>query len=742
MKKILSFLIMLSLAVIYVPSAMAQEGMEDLLFMEVPVVYETTKREEKTQESALNIRVITRADIENYGIENIQQLMLFLENTFESMKGRDRVYGVRGVMGYANDKIKFLIDGQELPMELGLGEGQFPITLDEVKRIEIVKGPNTSIFGGNATQATINVMRYNGNDFQGVKTGLAIGNFGLRRGWIHYAEKPSDDLNFDVYFNTTFLTGWEVRHHEFWHTLPTGYGDMVNVMNEQDVTIPIPDHELIAAMNHTNMKLMYRRVVQRRGLYESHIYTHNYTDAMAVETKREGVFGNDNLDFIFSLEASHFGQQYDPYHVADPALTAGPIESKAEKRLEWDAHFYYNPEESWDLLAGLSGNYWNAVGTEWADNFYVPEPGAPGFYLAPDLVTQGEVTPEWFPAFCEINDLADWELWADFKYRINDQTNIVLGGRYVYEFEPGDQLRGEEADVAKFNTDREHLRKFFPKAAVVYSPQENMYLKFVYQEGFNRPNTFEQFSAQNTIPMRGTQKATTAKTYELILDWVINQNMKTLVSVFKTRMEDFMNFAYTGPGWPIVDASAGEVRGFFNVADWDIEGAELNFEVKYENWGAILAGGYMYRNEIDPFDQFNPFLASVGDNLTANSGIIDDSKKNKQNFPEWNATVGGWVKLVDNVTLSAVYKTHRGIKTNQDASHWWVSNADRVITEVDIDTLDIILNAKDVGMENLDLQFLVQNALDEDKIIGSAMDPVHGESITPRYYQGKIVYLW
>ncbi|MBN1521429.1 MAG: hypothetical protein JW928_02760, partial [Candidatus Aureabacteria bacterium] len=100
------------------------EGMETIafetfLFDEIIYAESTTKREEKAGESALNVRVITREDIENYGIENLQQLMLFLENTFESMKGRDRVYGVRGIMGYANDKIKFLIDGMELPMELG-----------------------------------------------------------------------------------------------------------------------------------------------------------------------------------------------------------------------------------------------------------------------------------------------------------------------------------------------------------------------------------------------------------------------------------------------------------------------------------------------------------------------------------------------------------------------------------------------------------------------------------------------
>jgi hypothetical protein len=490
------------------------------------------------------------------------------------------------------------------------------------------------------------------------------------------------------------------------------------------------------------MKLMYRRVEQGRGVWDSLINTRNYSDAVAAEVKKEGLFGNDNLDLVVSIEASHFGQQYDPYHVADPSYASGPIEHKAEKRLEWDAHVYYNPEESWDLLAGISGNYWMAVGAEWADGFYVPEGSVPGFYLAPDLITQGINTPEWFPSFTEINDLANWEAWVDFKYNINDQTSFVLGGRYVYDFVPGDQLR-DSGQIAKYDTDRELLRKFFPKVALVYSPKENLYFKLIAQDGYNRPNTFEQFSAQNTLPMRGTQRATTARTYELVMDWVINKNMKALASIFTTQMEDFMNFAYTGPGWPTIDASAGEIRGFYNVADRNLQGAEGNFEVKYENWGAMLSGGYMYKNEIEPFAQFDPFLPTISDSLTANTGIIDDSKRNKQNFPEWNATLAGWVKLVENVTLSGVYKMHRGIKCNMDNSHWTgATNATRVITEVDVDTLDVILNAKDVGVENLNIQLMVQNALDADELIGSAMDPVHSESIRPRYYQGKVSYLW
>ncbi|MBN1522629.1 MAG: TonB-dependent receptor plug domain-containing protein [Candidatus Aureabacteria bacterium] len=705
----------LSFLVIIPSSTYAQDiGVETFLFNEMVFAESTTKRDEKTQESALNIKVITREEIENYGLRTVKDLLMFIENGFETFKGQDRVYNVRGIMGYANDKIKFLIDGQEFPMMLGLGEGEMPVTFDEIKKIEIVKGPNTSLFGSNATQATINLIRYTGDDFVGIKTGLAVGRWSHKRAYVHYAEKPTEDLNYDIYFLTFTQDGPNVNHRE-WGT------DSDIEFFKHDVTNPLPDHELIAAVNHKNMKMTYRRVEYKRNRADN-IYTRNYSDAMAAKLKREGILGNDNLDMEFDIEASHFGQQYDNYH-NDPSIGSN-IEHKAEKRLEWDLSFSYNQEENWDLLAGIGGNYWSAQGTEWGQYTQTTSPtDIPYFVLAPDL-TNGVATPEWFPSFTEINDLADWELWADWKYRFNEQASLVLGGRYVYDFEPGDQLRSSDADLAKFNTDRELLRDFFPKAAVIYSPKENMYIKFIYQEAFTRPNTFEQFSAWNTIAMRGTLVPTTTKTYELVLDWVINNNMKTLFSIFKTDFKDFVNFAYTGSGgWPAVDASLGQVRGFINVGDREIQGVEGNFELKYDNWGGFINFGYLDKNKI----------TNVVTGLSGASGLIDNTDNNKQSAPEWDASIGAWVKVIENVTLSTLYTTHQNVKNNEDFVN---------IVERDIDSWDIILNAKNVGTENLDLQLLVKNILDADEYIGSAMDPGHRELQWPRYFEGKIVYLW
>jgi len=713
-----------------------------------PNVTSTTKREEKTRESSVNIRVVTRDEIEAFGFQNLKDLFMFLENSFEAPKGVDRVYGVRGIIGYANDKIKFLIDGMEFPMMLGLGEGEFPLTLDEVQRIEIVKGPNTSVSGGNSTQATINVIRYNGSDFQGLRTGVALGNWNHRRFWGHYAGEVNEDFNFDLYFNTTNQEGYDLNHHAFGHgdndpvfspvpVSPNFADTKENNWNARNRNTPLSDHELIIAANYKDFHFMYRRVEAAPWRFVR--FVRNYSDAMAVEVTNSEIFGWEGLDLIFSLESSVFGQQYDTYHVDQIAnrigtLVGNSIEHKRERRLEWDMHIFYESDAAWNLLAGLGGNYWQAEGTEWGG--YITSPGEfPVFTYGGDIGS-GAVSDEFFPSFTEINDLANWEMWADWKWKARDNLNVFLGGRYVYDYVPDDQLRHRDSEFPLFQTKRELLRDFFPKAALVWLPKDKLAIKLIYQEGFNRPNTFEQFAMQNNLERRGTNKATTAKTLELVFDWTLGSNTKTLISFFQTELKDFMNFVYTGVNFP--DLRPGDLIGFHNVGAREVRGIEINFETRFARWGTTLNLGYLSKNKINPDPLFDPNLGSG----TGATGMIDNSDHNQQTYPEWTIGLGAWFKPVEKMTVSAIYKTHQGVKNNFNRGNFVVAFDTQLIDEVDYHSLDLVLNLKDVLIPGLRFQLLAQNVTNEDDLVGDALSPVHAEEIRPAFYQAKISFPW
>ncbi|MDD5491909.1 MAG: TonB-dependent receptor plug domain-containing protein, partial [bacterium] len=136
---------------------------EQILFEEV--VTGVTRRQEKTFTAAANVTVIPGKFLERYAIRNMNDLFEVLEGGWHTWKGSDEVLVLRGVSGYANDKILFLYDGMLFPTFLGLGENNWPNTFDDVEKIEIIKGPNTSVWGGQGTQGTINIIHKGAEQF-------------------------------------------------------------------------------------------------------------------------------------------------------------------------------------------------------------------------------------------------------------------------------------------------------------------------------------------------------------------------------------------------------------------------------------------------------------------------------------------------------------------------------------------------------------------------------------------------
>ena len=710
--------------------------LEDKLvsFYDEPLlIFSATQRKETSADSPFNIRRISRAEIESYGLDTLKDLLLYLENTFVAMKGVDDVFGVRGIMGYANDKIKFLINGMEFPMMLGLGEGEFPVTLDEVKEIEIIKGPNTSIYGGNATQATINVIPFNGSDFQGVRTGLGLGSYHHERAWLHFADQPFEDFHYDLYANFLKQDGYDFNHHAYWYE--NNYADLKETRwNSQNREIPLPDHELLANASYKDVfQLMYRRVEEAPFRFRR--YVRDSSDAIALNLTRHD-FGDSNTDLNFRLEASVFGQQYDCYHINEllpPEREEDIIENKRESRFEWETTLH-NEREATDLILGIGGNYWHAEGAEWG-KFRTTTVDPAGFNYAVDL-KNSKVSDEYFPSFTEINDLADLESWFDLKWKPLGNVDLVFGGRYVYDFIPDNQLRDEDSRYALYRTERELLRDFFPKTAIVLKPKENLVFKLIYQEGFNRPNTFEQFSMQTNVNRRGSILATTGSTYEFVCDWILSERYKGHFSLFTTEVDHFTNFVYTGDSFPTIEP--GDLIGFHNVGQKKVEGLEVSLEAKYKKTGGMLNLGTLFKNRIDPDPLFYPQTGAQ----TGATGIIDDSDFNQQTFPKTTISAGVWAEPFSCLRLSVLSRSYLGVKNNFDKRNYSLPFPNLIIHEDDYHYLDLIANLKDFPKENLNIQFKVQNIFNDRKLLGDVLNPVQAGQSDPIFFLLKISYLW
>lgn len=128
-----------------------------------PVTMSATGMPQRISDVPANMEIITADDIRRSGADNIPDILQFVA-------GLDvRRYGfaaadvaIRGYSQASNPRLLVLLNGQQVYLD-DLGRTQWytlPVTLEEIRQIEIVKGPNTALFGFNAVSGVINIITY------------------------------------------------------------------------------------------------------------------------------------------------------------------------------------------------------------------------------------------------------------------------------------------------------------------------------------------------------------------------------------------------------------------------------------------------------------------------------------------------------------------------------------------------------------------------------------------------------
>jgi outer membrane receptor protein involved in Fe transport len=136
----------------------AEEGLEFLLFNEIPVVSIASKSKEEYLTSSGTVYTITDKEIAQYGWRDLKEILASLPNMDYKYDWNWFQGGLRGFSGNSNGII-IMIDGREFNT-LWSGEAYFTndFPAQRIKRVEILMGPNSTLYGSNATQGIINVI--------------------------------------------------------------------------------------------------------------------------------------------------------------------------------------------------------------------------------------------------------------------------------------------------------------------------------------------------------------------------------------------------------------------------------------------------------------------------------------------------------------------------------------------------------------------------------------------------------
>ncbi|MFT5295652.1 MAG: outer membrane receptor for ferrienterochelin and colicins [Colwellia sp.] len=136
--------------------------------------------------------VITRKEIENSSATHLDELLQRvpgLHSSFSSISRNDPIYSIRGIQTGFNPQILVLLNGIEFKNSFSGGlPYTFHYSLENVERVEVIRGPGSALYGADAFSGVINIIT---KQVEGSQTtvGGRIGSFNSYDFWVQAENK-------------------------------------------------------------------------------------------------------------------------------------------------------------------------------------------------------------------------------------------------------------------------------------------------------------------------------------------------------------------------------------------------------------------------------------------------------------------------------------------------------------------------------------------------------------------------
>ena len=122
------------------------------------------------------ISIYDQSDFERLGIRNLLDLIRITPGFAEIGDWNERQFGTRGTSNSTLQDVLILINGHRISDNLTSSNGPDWISLDYVKQIELVRGPGSAIYGGNAFSGAINIVTKSGTGEKINEANVRLGN--------------------------------------------------------------------------------------------------------------------------------------------------------------------------------------------------------------------------------------------------------------------------------------------------------------------------------------------------------------------------------------------------------------------------------------------------------------------------------------------------------------------------------------------------------------------------------------
>jgi iron complex outermembrane recepter protein len=205
---------------------LSTKSLEDLMSIEVSSV---STRQEKLSRTAAAVFVITEKDIEQSDAINIPDLLRMVPGLdVAQINGNVWAISSRGLNDRFSNELLVLVDGRAVytPTFGGVFWDSLDLPLEDIDRIEVIRGPGGSIWGGNAVNGVINIITKDAATTRGALVEGGTGNVNQGFGTLQYGGVWKHSINYRAYakyFNEDHRVGIGEPGDDGWHQLRGGF---------------------------------------------------------------------------------------------------------------------------------------------------------------------------------------------------------------------------------------------------------------------------------------------------------------------------------------------------------------------------------------------------------------------------------------------------------------------------------------------------------------------------------------
>ncbi len=174
-------------------------SIEELMNIEIISV---SKRPQKLSDAAAAVYVITEEDIRRSGVTSIPEALRMVPGVEVARIDANKwAISARGFTDRFANKLLVLVDGRTVytPLFSGVYWEVQDYVLEDIERIEVIRGPGAALWGANAVNGVINIITKNAKDTQGGLVSSGVGTEERGFGSFRYGGKSGENTFYRVY---------------------------------------------------------------------------------------------------------------------------------------------------------------------------------------------------------------------------------------------------------------------------------------------------------------------------------------------------------------------------------------------------------------------------------------------------------------------------------------------------------------------------------------------------------------